>query len=80
MVPSPTREIALAMYAGGYSPGIFAYEVIGRLPDSLLTVKVRLKLLNTALCLQAMKSKTLNEGLLFHCSYTIEPNNHCQRN
>eukprot|EP00958_Prasinococcus_capsulatus_P018157 scaffold2091_cov361-Prasinococcus_capsulatus_cf.AAC.4 len=39
-VPSPTREIALAMYAGGYSPGIFAYEVIGRLPDSVVKVKV----------------------------------------
>ncbi|KAK3289084.1 hypothetical protein CYMTET_3468 [Cymbomonas tetramitiformis] len=36
LVPSPTREIALAMYAGGFSPGTFAYQVANRLPAELI--------------------------------------------
>lgn len=43
---SPTREIALLLYAGGYSPGLFGYEIASKLPSSLvdvssITLKVR---------------------------------------
>jgi len=34
-VPSPTREIALAMYAGGFGPGEFLATALSRLPDSV---------------------------------------------
>merc|ERR1712003_11017 len=37
-VPSPTREIALFMYAGGYTPGRFLFDVSQRLPSSLLEI------------------------------------------
>ena len=37
-VMSPTREIALLMYAGGYSPGLFGYDVAAKLPSSLVDV------------------------------------------
>merc|ERR1712176_1146776 len=37
-VPSPTREIALFMYAGGYTPGKFLFDVSQRLPSSLLEI------------------------------------------
>jgi len=37
-VPSPTREIAMLMYAGGYTPGKFALDLSKRLPSSLLDI------------------------------------------
>lgn len=37
-IPSPTREIALLMYAGGFTPASFFLSVGNRLPDSLLVL------------------------------------------
>jgi hypothetical protein len=31
-LPSPTRQIALFLYSGGYSPGVFAYTMASNLP------------------------------------------------
>ena len=38
VVQSPTRELALLFYAGGFSPGVFGLAVSDRLPDTLLSV------------------------------------------
>jgi hypothetical protein len=38
-VDSPTREIALMMYAAGFSPGVAALSLANRLPDNLVQVK-----------------------------------------
>lgn len=35
-VPSPTRPIALAMYAGGFSPGAFGLAIASMLPEDLI--------------------------------------------
>ena len=35
---SPTRQIALFLYSGGYSPGIFALSLASSLPTSLVEV------------------------------------------
>lgn len=35
-LPSPTRDIALFLYAGGYSPGLFALTLASKLPKSLV--------------------------------------------
>lgn len=35
---SPTRQIALFLYSGGYSPGIFALSLASSLPSSLVEV------------------------------------------
>lgn len=46
VVPSPTREIALAMYAGGFSPASFVYQVANRLPKEFVqTSPIKLKIL-----------------------------------
>jgi hypothetical protein len=37
-LPSPTRQIALFLYSGGYSPGIFALSSASSLPASLIEV------------------------------------------
>lgn len=37
-LPSPTRQIALFLYSGGYSPGIFALSLASSLPASLIEV------------------------------------------
>lgn len=37
-VASPTREIALLMYAGGYTPGKFLFELSKKLPNSALEI------------------------------------------
>ena len=37
-VQSPTREIALLLYAGGYSPGLFGFEIVNKLPSSLIDI------------------------------------------
>jgi hypothetical protein len=37
-MPSPTRQIALFLYSGGYSPGIFALSLASSLPASLIEV------------------------------------------
>lgn len=37
-VPSPTREIALFMYAGGYTPGKFVFDLSQKLPSSVLDI------------------------------------------
>jgi len=36
LVPSPTRPIALAMYAGGFSPGTLGLTLASMLPDDLI--------------------------------------------
>lgn len=36
--PSPTRQIALFVYSGGYSPGLFALSLAQRLPSQLVDV------------------------------------------
>jgi len=38
-VPSPTRPLALAMYAGGFSPGTFGLSVAEMLPKEVLTTE-----------------------------------------
>jgi len=38
-VDSPTREIALMMYAAGFSPGVAALSLANRLPDNVVQVK-----------------------------------------
>ena len=43
-VPSPTREIALLFYAGGYSPGKFALELAAKLPGQVVKVDPELTL------------------------------------
>eukprot|EP00873_Tetraselmis_striata_P019497 jgi/Tetstr1/439761/TSEL_028175.t1 len=44
-VPSPTRPIALAMYAGGFTPGTLGLSVAGMLPDELVKTKgLRMKI------------------------------------
>lgn len=35
-VPSPTREIALLMYAGGFTPGMFLMSVASKVPGDVL--------------------------------------------
>ena len=37
-LPSPTRQIALFLYSGGYSPGIFALGLAQKLPSQLVDV------------------------------------------
>jgi hypothetical protein len=37
-MPSPTRQIALFLYSGGYSPGIFALTLAQKLPTALFEV------------------------------------------
>lgn len=37
-VPSPTRELALFMYSGGYSPGVFALSLAQKLPSWMVDV------------------------------------------
>eukprot|EP00429_Kryptoperidinium_foliaceum_P059173 CAMPEP_0176075314 /NCGR_PEP_ID=MMETSP0120_2-20121206/37643_1 /TAXON_ID=160619 /ORGANISM="Kryptoperidinium foliaceum, Strain CCMP 1326" /LENGTH=265 /DNA_ID=CAMNT_0017409019 /DNA_START=82 /DNA_END=876 /DNA_ORIENTATION=- len=37
--PSPTRQLALFMYSGGYSPGLFALNLAKQLPPSVLDVQ-----------------------------------------
>jgi hypothetical protein len=37
-LPSPTRQIALFLYSGGYSPGIFALTLAQKLPSALFEV------------------------------------------
>lgn len=39
-IDSPTREIALLMYAAGFGPGNAALSVANRLPDNLVEVKM----------------------------------------
>jgi hypothetical protein len=43
-LPSPTREVALLLYAGGYSPGKFALEVASKLPGQFVKVDPELTL------------------------------------
>jgi len=35
-LPSPTRDIALFLYAGGYGPGLFALTLASKLPKALV--------------------------------------------
>ena len=37
-IPSPTRDLALFLYAGGYSPGLFALGLAQKLPSQLVEV------------------------------------------
>jgi PAP_fibrillin len=37
-LPSPTRQLALFLYSGGYSPGIFALHLAQQLPQALVQV------------------------------------------
>jgi hypothetical protein len=37
-MPSPTRQLALFLYSGGYSPGIFALNLAQKLPSALVDV------------------------------------------
>jgi len=39
ILASPTREIALLLYAGGYTPGRFGLDVASRLPNNVIDVK-----------------------------------------
>jgi len=38
LLQSPTRQIALFLYAGGYAPGQFLLQAAGALPESILSV------------------------------------------
>ena len=35
-LPSPTRQLALFLYSGGYSPGLFALSLAQKLPKALV--------------------------------------------
>lgn len=35
-IPSPTRDLALFLYSGGYSPGLFALSLAQKLPSQLV--------------------------------------------
>jgi len=37
-LPSPTRQLALFLYSGGYSPGLFALSLASKLPPALCEV------------------------------------------
>jgi PAP_fibrillin len=37
-LPSPTRQVALFLYSGGYSPGVFALSLAQKLPSQLVDV------------------------------------------
>jgi len=37
-LPSPTRQIALFLYSGGYSPGVFALSLASSLPSNLVEI------------------------------------------
>jgi len=37
-LPSPTRQLALFLYSGGYSPGLFAMNLAQKLPSQLVSV------------------------------------------
>jgi len=37
-LPSPTRQIALFLYSGGYSPGLFLLTLAQQLPESIVDV------------------------------------------
>jgi PAP_fibrillin len=38
-LPSPTRQLALFLYSGGYSPGVFAYTLAQQLPSALVELQ-----------------------------------------
>mmetsp|Transcript_25621 Transcript_25621/g.35675 ORF Transcript_25621/g.35675 Transcript_25621/m.35675 type:complete len:323 (-) Transcript_25621:218-1186(-) len=38
VLESPTREIALLLYAGGYTPGRFGFDVVNRLPKNVIDI------------------------------------------
>lgn len=38
-LPSPTRQIALFLYSGGYSPGLFALNLAQKLPSALVELQ-----------------------------------------
>jgi PAP_fibrillin len=38
-LPSPTRQLALFLYSGGYSPGVFAYSLAQQLPSALVELQ-----------------------------------------
>jgi hypothetical protein len=38
ILPSPTRDLALFLYSGGYSPGLFALSIAQKLPAALVDV------------------------------------------
>jgi len=37
-LPSPTRQLALFLYSGGYSPGLFALSLAETLPENLIEI------------------------------------------
>ena len=39
ILPSPTREAALLLYSGGFSPGVFGLSLSQRIPSSLLSLR-----------------------------------------
>jgi len=39
ILESPTREIALLLYAGGYTPGRFSLDIASRLPKNVVEIK-----------------------------------------
>jgi hypothetical protein len=43
LVQSPTRQIALFVYAGGYAPTLFGLTLARLLPDSLLEAKGKVR-------------------------------------
>lgn len=49
ILPSPTREIALLLSAGGYTPGRFGLDIAARLPKDVVDVKsLKLKIQDQA--------------------------------
>lgn len=38
-MPSPTRQLALFLYSGGYSPGLFALSVANKLPFNVVDIQ-----------------------------------------
>ena len=58
-LPSPTRQLALFLYSGGYSPGLFALSLAQKLPSALVELgelqicKYTVRICNWTVCMYA---------------------------
>mmetsp|Transcript_32499 Transcript_32499/g.71028 ORF Transcript_32499/g.71028 Transcript_32499/m.71028 type:complete len:279 (-) Transcript_32499:261-1097(-) len=70
-VPSPTREIALLMYAGGFTPGMFLMSVASKMPGEVL----RLTNVKVTIDSQTSSATALSTATLFGSEYELSLKN-----
>jgi len=66
-VPSPTREIALLMYAGGFTPGMFLMSVASKMPGEIL----RLSNVKVTIDSQTSSATAISKATLFGSEYEL---------